>query len=343
MPVQEQKSAVHGKPSDPAMLHKTKLAVLIGKQLDYTDPTPLNIYEVRNYIYFGFTDVELRPKYWKILLNYYSQNQFKCERFYRSSRQSYHEMLDNLNTKSDEVSSIVKQIELDIPRTAALQALPTSIRDEYILPLKQILTLNASTNKNIGYFQGSINILLVIYHALAQAHDVADSNFAEEDAFFLFNNLISEIGDNFSELHDELPSGIHTQINSILLIIESKDPELYIAMKQKGLCGSGFMVRWVLLLFSGEFPMDKLLFLWDRLLSDAHRFEMVNYCCAAAVILLRDVLLVSDFGKCMTVLQNISIIDVALLFNIADVMRRDAEANIVDHIKKKAGLSSARF
>ncbi|KAI4292641.1 TBC1 domain family member 13 [Pancytospora philotis] len=319
---------------DTPTYQKMKLAVLVAKQLDPTDTTPMNIYELRNYIYYGFSSDELRPRYWKVLLNYYSTNQFKHEQYYRASRESYHEMQSRVDLGSAEAADILKMINSDLPRTPALQE-QISAGQDYTDAITRILTLFSITNKDIGYVQGSINLLLPLYHVLVQNKNLEDSRFAEEDAFFLFNNLMSEIGPHLSAQHDKLADGVNARVEAVLGLLKERDPALHSELVKKDLINAGFMLRWVMLLFSAEFSLDTVVWLWDRLLSDAYRFEMLDYCCVSALVLLRDVLLTESFEKCMAVLQNLSIIDAEVLFHIADVMRRDGDRDIVKHISER--------
>lgn len=311
---------------------KSKLAELITKQLDPTDSTPLNPYEIKNYIYFGFSDAALRPKYWKMLLNYYSKNQFKSESFYRSSRRSYHEIEQGLANDAKETARVAEMVEKDLSRTSILLA------DElaaYREPIRRILLVFARTNRSIGYVQGMISLVIPLFHVLAQSPDPEDVQFAEADAFFLFSNLMAEIGDSFVGQFDDMPNGLNGRIGAMLGIIREKDAELYDAIVAKDLDKSGFAIRWVLLMFSAEFKIDAVVWLWDRILSDSYRFEMLTYCCAAAVVLVRSVIITMDFEKCMDVLQNPSILNVEVLFDIADAMRRGG-ADAVDAIKTKS-------
>lgn len=311
---------------------KSKLNDLIAKQLDPADPTPLNPYELKNYIYFGFSEQDLRPKYWKVLLNHYSKNQFKTEQFYRNSRQTYHEMTRNQMDGSEKILKTGQLIDCDLNRMQAFQ--DGSPLREYQAPIKRMLMLYTLTNPNIGYVQGMISLILPVYHVLAQSKDLEDSKFAEEDAFFMFNNLMAEVGDSFAEQCDNMPNGLASRIESVFSIIEKKDGVLYSAMVSKGLMDVGVPLRWVALLFSAEFKLDSVIWLWDRILSDSYRFEILNYCCASAIVLLRNIILKEDFDKCMNVFQHISVVDVEVMFDIADVMRRE-ERNIVELIEDK--------
>lgn len=314
--------------------NKSKLEDLISKQLDPADPTPLNTYELRNYIYYGLSNANLRPKYWKVLLNYFSPNKFKSESFYRLSRQTYADIQKSSLKNKGNTEEILDLIQKDLDRTFLLNKETENSLEAYTEPIKRILLTFSLTNSSIGYVQGMINLILPIYYVMDQSKDIEDSKFAEEDTFFLFNNLMSEIGDNFINQMDNSSYGLRNQIGIVFDLIKERDQVLYDELKKKNLLTSGFPLKWILLLFSNEFKMNDVLWLWDRIFSDSYRFEILSYCCAAAIILLRNIILTESFERCMEVLQNPSIIDVEVMFDIADVMRRERH-DIIKLINKR--------
>lgn len=300
---------------------KMKIVDLIRKQVDPYDATPMNVYEIRNYVYYGFSDPKLRPKYWKILLNYYSSNKFKTEMFYKQARTSYHEILKGIepeDSRLDDISAIIKP---EIERSALINANETLAC--YKEPIERILASFCVINPGIGYVQGMINLAFIFYHVLRQEDDLEELKYVEEDAFYLFNNLVSEMSNLFIAELDNGKRGLKDKVSEIFEIIKVKDPELHKAMTKKELDKSMFPVKWILLLFTSEYEIEDTLWLWDRILSDAYRFEMLSYLSATIVILMRDILLSEDFEKCMIVLQKPNLIGPKLVFEIADLMRRE--------------------
>ena len=114
-------------------------------------------------------------------------------------------------------------------------------------------------------------------------------------------------------------------MNLILKIIKSKDPILYESLKEKELLDTPFTFKWYTLLFSGDLPLENIVKLWDRLLSDTYRFEILEYCCASCIILMRNAIINGSTEKALEAIQNISILNVELLFDIADMLRRNDE------------------
>jgi hypothetical protein len=71
-----------------------------------------------------------------------------------------------------------------------------------------------------------------------------------------------------------------------------------------------FVFRWFTLFFTQEFEMPDLLRLWDSILTETDKFELLNYLCLAILKLKRQEILSSDFAEMMLSLQNLEKVDV---------------------------------
>lgn len=302
--------------NDEAERAKLKLKDLISLQLSTENFVPINPPEIRNYIYYGFSDACLRPKYWKVLLNYYPENKFKSESFYRQARQTYNDIINGMDKSDTKIKKAIKVISAEVERTDYTSTEKQSI--------ERILIVFSVTNPRIGYVQGMVNLAYVFYHVLSKDEHIESSKFAEEDAFYLFNYLISDLSNLFINEFDNDKRGIKDTVNDVFEVIRNRDPELYEALKNKDIFKTMFPLRWILLLFSTEYAVDQTVWLWDRILSDSSRFEIVVYCSAAAIILMRQGIISETYEECLNVLQKPSIISPELMFDIADTMRRDS-------------------
>lgn len=301
---------------------KLRLRDLISKQLDKEQYVPINQYEIRNYVYYGFSDKKLRPRYWKVFLDYYSINKFKTEQFYKQARQSYNDILKNGTV--DEKTTTTLKIELN----------RTDLKPEHKEVIERILKVFIITNKGIGYVQGMINVINIFYYVLMEDDDLENTKFAEEDAFYLFNNLISEMSSLFLCEYDEQKNGIKYKVNEVFEIIKNKDPALYEIMHKKDLFRTMFPLKWILLLFSTEYEREDVIWLWDKIFSDSYRYELVLYCAASFIIMMRDVIMKEEYDKCMEVLQKPGIVSPETLFHMADLLRRE-EKNLNGLIKER--------
>lgn len=310
----------------------TKLRRIISRQVDPNDPTPLNRFELQNYAYYGFDDKFLRPKIWKIFLFYYSDNKFKIELFYKERRKSYKEFKVQAFENKESSVYFDDVIHEDISRTFLFPDKERSkcsfldskfVNDEKCLThrevIKEILLVFKTTNPGIDYVQGMNVLITIIYYVFANSEEYSH---VESDTFFCFLNLISEIGDYFLERMDDKYVGISQKLTKVLDIVKHFDPKLYNDIKNKKITDNLFHFRWILLSFAQEFPIDEVVWLWDKFLADSTRFELVLYCAAAKIILLRNKILSNSFSSCMEILQNDNEVDVKSMFYKADEMRR---------------------
>lgn len=308
---------------------------LISKQISPVDSAPLNVYEIKNYCYYGFSDSALRPKYWKVFLDYYSRNKFKTELFLKSRRESYafyagktHEDFEGRDgcyrvIANDMDRTFVKPVDgEDVRMCRFLDQKAENTQETHRRVVERILRCYAVTNSSIRYVQGMNLVLVPIYYVMCKSEDADDRRHSEEDAFFCFNSLMAEIGENFTEDLDSSSTGITRKMLRVMQIVEEADPALHAAMLAKGLTEGGFHMKWIMLMFVSSFKLDDVLWLWDRLLSDGYRFEMLLYCCASVVVIMRSVIMEEDFDTCMELLQEPSIINIEAVFSAADQMRR---------------------
>ncbi|ADM11191.1 uncharacterized protein Eint_030470 [Encephalitozoon intestinalis ATCC 50506] len=321
-------------------MERTTLYSLIEKQVNPADSTPLDVHKVRKYCYYGFSDGFLRPKYWKIFLGYYSKNKFKTEMFLRNMRSSYGFYAEKMKEEFKGKEECYKVIENDVCRTFIrprtdhgsfeekrkycefLDSVSENSQESHRNIVERILKCYAMTNSSVRYVQGMNLVLIAIYYVLCRSEDSEDRKYCEEDTFFCFNSLMAEIGDNFIGDFDQCSGGIVHRMSTVMEIVKNADGELYEVMRKKGLTEGGFHMKWILLMFMPCFEIEDVVWLWDRLLSDVCRFEIVLYCCASAILLMKNMILREDFDVCMEIFQKPLDMGVETMFNVADHLRR---------------------
>lgn len=304
----------------------------ISDQLDISNFIP------RNYCYYGYSNRVLRPKFWKLFLCYFPKNKFKTEFHLKERRKLYHFYYEKALSALADGPDIDDAINKDIDRLCVIPV-TTGIEDcsitqkcafldgemQHRRALKRILLTFKVTNSSVGYTQGMHMVLVPIYYVFATSRDLDDVKYAEEDAFFCFFNLMSEIGENFIKEYDyDCTLGIRKKMNMVLAIVKRHDSALFKAIEEKKLSETMFHLRWVSLLLCSEFDIDQVLVLWDKLFSDGYRFEMVIYCSAAILILMKKAIMESEFDECMSILQSTKKEDVLTIFALADKMRRES-------------------
>lgn len=311
------------------------LTQTVERQLNPEDPYPLNINELRNYFYYGYGNDELRAKSWQIFLNYFVKNKFKSKTFLVERRSYYHEYKLCTNNKNeaeyyDDIIDNDMTRKIIFPITGEDESQKCEFLDSknehgmmHRDVIKRILITFRKTNSSIGYVQGMCHLLLPIYYVFATDKNITQKTFAEEDSYFCFFNLISEIGDFFMvKMDNDKSLGIKAKMKEVFDILHKIDGKLFDHLEKIGIIDSCFNFRWVSLLLTLEFSFAENIWLWDRFLSDCKRFEMVTYCSAAILELLKEDLIMCNFDEAIKLLQSKKKIDPQKMWFLADETRR---------------------
>ncbi|EHK47940.1 uncharacterized protein TrAtP1_000648 [Trichoderma atroviride] len=190
-----------------------------------------------------------------------------------------------------------------------------------------------------GYRQGMHELLAPILHVVEQdALDRAsvsgsddendidelmletiDSSFVEHDAFILFSQLM-EHAQSFYEVKDvptpaqsadgpfqprfpEQSSAIVERSKFIHEVcLQQVDPELAAHLTSVEILPQIFLIRWIRLLFSREFPFNQFLVLWDTILAVDPSLDLVDLICCSMLLRVRWQLLESDYSVCLQLL-----------------------------------------
>ncbi|KAL7789271.1 RabGAP/TBC [Trichoderma afarasin] len=190
-----------------------------------------------------------------------------------------------------------------------------------------------------GYRQGMHELLAPILHVVEQdaldresttASDdednleelmleTIDQSFIEHDAFILFSQLM-EHAQSFYEVKDvpnsspptDGPSQSRFPEQSSAIVERSKfihevclqkiDPELAAHLTSIEILPQIFLIRWIRLLFSREFPFNQFLVLWDTILAVDPSLDLIDLVCCAMLLRIRWQLLESDYSVCLQLL-----------------------------------------
>ncbi|KAH6610373.1 hypothetical protein Trco_000393 [Trichoderma cornu-damae] len=187
-----------------------------------------------------------------------------------------------------------------------------------------------------GYRQGMHELLAPILHVVEQdaldrasisADDDAngleelmleaiDSSFIEHDAFALFSQLMGH-AQSFYEVKDVASSnqsadGPRFPEQSSAIVERSKfihevclqkiDPELAAHLTSVEILPQIFLIRWIRLLFSREFPFNQFLVLWDTVFAVDPSLDLIDLICCAMLLRIRWQLLESDYSVCLQLL-----------------------------------------
>uniref|UniRef100_A0A5S6R478 TBC1 domain family member 13 n=1 Tax=Trichuris muris TaxID=70415 RepID=A0A5S6R478_TRIMR len=193
--------------------------------------------------------------------------------------------------------------------------------------VERILFVYSKLNPGVKYVQGMNEIVGPIYYVFASDANVEWREHAEADSYFCFQNLMSEIVDNFIKTLDKSTVGIERQMNQLYSLLHSVDPVLHDFMtKVQELRPQYFAFRWLSLLFSQEFLLPDVICLWDTLIADPCRFSMLLYVALAMIELVRSKIMENDFSSNVRLLQNYPTFDIARIISLADEIKVECES-----------------
>jgi len=183
--------------------------------------------------------------------------------------------------------------------------------------VERMLFLYAKLNPGQGYVQGMNEIIGPIYYVMASDNRREWKEFAEADCFFCFTNLMSDIRDFFIKTLDDSATGIQSMMIRLNNRLSEVDQAVATVLQDQGIKMQYFAFRWLSLLLSQEFSLPDVLRLWDALLTDDTRSNLLINVCTSMLFLVRDNLLNNDFACNMKMLQNYPLMDMGLILGKA--------------------------
>ncbi|OAA67743.1 TBC domain-containing protein [Akanthomyces lecanii RCEF 1005] len=179
-----------------------------------------------------------------------------------------------------------------------------------------------------GYRQGMHELLAPIVHVLEQdavsreslvENDLLDATmletldaaYIEHDAYAIFSKLM-ERAQFFYEVKDVAPGTQSFQETSSAIVERSKhvhqvllnkiDPDLAAHLTNVEILPQIFLIRWIRLLFSREFPFNQFLVLWDTLFAVDPSLDLIDFISCAMLLRIRWQLLEADYSVCLQLL-----------------------------------------
>jgi hypothetical protein len=191
--------------------------------------------------------------------------------------------------------------------------------------VERILFIYSKVNSGVKYVQGMNELIGPIYYVFASDSDLEWAEHAEADTFHCFQQLMSEIKDNFIKTLDKSNCGIEIAMKNFYDRLQAHDSQLYnrLALTQN-IKPQFYAFRWILLLLSQEFSLPDLITIWDALLSTKDRLDTVQHMCLAMLDFIRDDLMNGDFSNNVRLLQNYPNIDIAQLICHSHELRNAA-------------------
>ncbi|KAI1450941.1 RabGAP/TBC [Annulohypoxylon stygium] len=145
--------------------------------------------------------------------------------------------------------------------------------------------------------------------------EMLDASFIEHDAFAIFSRVMDRARSFYEVAESSTAPPLTTlvQPSPTSSIVEKSqyihevclykvDPELSTHLKNIEILPQVFLIRWIRLLFSREFPFDQMLVLWDTLFSVDPSFKLIDLVCTAMLIRIRWDLLNADYTVALQLL-----------------------------------------
>ena len=85
--------------------------------------------------------------------------------------------------------------------------------------------------------------------------------------------------------------------------LKARDFQTHARLQEQDLKPQFFAFRWLTLMLSQEFALPDVLRIWDSLLSDETRCDLLIEVCVAMIMLVREKIMVQEFPENMKLLQ----------------------------------------
>lgn len=192
--------------------------------------------------------------------------------------------------------------------------------------LARILYFYAKLNPGLRYIQGMNELLVPIYFAFAQDDHPEFRPYVEEDAYFCFATLMTEVKGNFVRSLDMQPEGLAGKLGVFRELLERLVPNLSLHLFSLQIEPHYYALKWITLLLSQDFDLPDTLRLWDSFLSDSHRFRFFYYVCVSLVSLNQTALLTADFSEAVWTLQHPVNFSIAELLDQSETLMKQDSA-----------------
>ncbi|EGR32537.1 TBC1 domain protein [Ichthyophthirius multifiliis] len=237
------------------------------------------------------------------------------------------EFFTKLTMRDDNIYQIPFQTQIRLEKIKKQQTL----EERHCDVLSRILFIYAKLNNAVLYVQGMNEILAPLYYVM-QAEREFDLNFlhlyiqdelfqTECGAFYIFTHLMSFIKDRFIRELDDYQQGIRSKCFEFRSFLHKNDSQLAAHFDKMDVDPHFYALRWILLLFTQEFSIDKVIQLWDCLFSQDNMIKYIYYIGLAILKIKRKQLMSNDFAVIMVCLQQISHLNINQIIQEANFIQ----------------------
>lgn len=277
---------------------------------DHEGKLTVPIDQVRQLIFRGGLDADIRIEAWKFLLGFYPWDSTFNEReaIRRSRADAYyaikahwfdHPEIRNTKDFIDEKHRIDKDVHRtdraqeafvgeELPNPDPAMCVGTNANLEV---MKDILVTYNFHNTELGYVQGMSDLLAPLFVAMGD----------EAMAFWGFSLFMERVQSNFYT--DQ--SGMHAKLKTLDALIRFMDPVLYKRLEDTETSNLFFCFRWLLVWFKREFEWEDVIRLWEVLWTNYLSEEFILFVALAVIEQHRN-----------TILEELNAFDEVLRVNI---------------------------
>lgn len=297
---------------------------------DSTGRLNITVNEVKNRIFHGGVNDEIRHQVWLFILGVYPWDSSKHEREdikivldqdyenYKSQWVDNQELQEQDEYFKDQVFRIEKDIQRTDRTLPEFQRGPEEQEDDglndnlvvknpNLVNMREILITFNQYNKFLGYVQGMNDLLSPLYLKL---HEESTGL-----VFWSFVKFMDRMERNF--LHDQ--SGIKDQMNALNELTQFLLPDLYIHLEKCDSSNLFFFFRMLLVWFKREFPMNDIFKLWEVLWLDYYSSQFHLFI-ALAVLQKHEKIIINHLKQFDEVLKYMN--DLSMTFDLNDLLTR---------------------
>uniref|UniRef100_U9TFW8 GTPase-activating protein GYP7 n=1 Tax=Rhizophagus irregularis (strain DAOM 181602 / DAOM 197198 / MUCL 43194) TaxID=747089 RepID=U9TFW8_RHIID len=236
----------------------------------------VEISEVREAVFRGGVEDDIRIEVWKFFLGIYPWDSSRVERdsILEAKKKEYldlkREWWDDPEVQSssnykEQKCRIEKDVIRtdrtisffaveDIPHPDPLSSASSTLTNNHLESMKAILMTYNFYKKDLGYVQGMSDLLAPVYVVMRD----------EITAFWAFVGFMNRVESNF--YRDQV--SMRKQLLTLDHLIQFMDPRLYKHLQKTESLNLFFCFRWILIWFKREFKWDDVLYLWEVLWTD---------------------------------------------------------------------------
>ena len=270
--------------------HEKQLTRLLNTQI-------IDLDKIRSIAWAGIPTV-YRARVWRLFLDYEPINSEASTAVLSHKREDYFDCLERLFSPEQQPlwttvqREIIRQIELDLPRTRLL-----AMEDERVQFLfKHVLFIWAVRHPASGYVQGMNDILVPFYIAFLQPFfpnltpfeiynlpnmngiSKPDLEIVEADCFWCFGKLLDGLQDVFTKDR----TGLFRMLDDLSYLEQKCHPTFKKSLEQEEINYQDFAIPWMNCLLVREFKIPLLLRVWDLYLAQHQKVgQTVVYICSA--------------------------------------------------------------